>query len=95
MKKLILLIIFSIVCTSAVAGSKEFNNPLNKPLLNTSTLDISNKGFVIIGSKCEAICEREFFSCMNQPGPVPWSQCYGEYTMCLFGGPAGDGCYEI
>jgi len=95
MKKVTLLIIFSIVCTSAVAGSNEFNNFLKKPILNTSTLDISNKGLGVPGSKCEAVCQSEFYSCMNQPGPVPWSQCYGEYTMCLFGGPYGDGCYGI
>jgi hypothetical protein len=90
MKKLILLIIFSVICTSVAAVP---NNFLKKPVNTVNTLKVFNN---IIGpalSKCEAKCQNAFRSCMNQPAPVSWADCYGEYTMCLFGGFGDDeGC---
>jgi hypothetical protein len=91
MKKILLSAIILITSASAFANTENGLKFLQKPTVNTSTLNV--KGLTpILTTKCEAKCEMAFRSCMNQPAPVNWSQCYGEYTMCLFG---IDGCNGI
>jgi hypothetical protein len=91
MKKLLLATIILFASASSFANSENGLKFLQKPTVNTNTLNV--KGITpIFTTKCEAKFEMQYRSCMNQPVPVNWSQCYGEYTMCLFG---PDGCYGI
>ena len=91
MKKLLLAAIILITSASAFAKPESNLNFLQKPTANSNTLNV--KGLTpVITTKCEAVCHREYRSCMNQPAPFSWDDCNREYTMCLFG---IDGCYGI
>jgi hypothetical protein len=91
MKKLLLATIILITSASAFANTENGLKFLQKPTVNTSTLNV--KGLTpILTTKCEYKCEKQFRSCMNQPGPVSWDDCNREKFMCLFG---PDGCFGI
>ena len=89
MKKILLAVIISMTCTSAIAESNEAINFLQKPIVNTNTLNISNKG-PSIGTKCESMCNSQFQSCIFTG--YPWHVCDQQRFLCLFG---KDGCYGI
>lgn len=91
MKKIILALIISITCMSATAKSSDGLHLLQKPTLNTSTLNIANKGLTpVITTRCEHKCNKQFQSCINSG--FAWSFCDQQRSVCLFG---VDGCYGI